>query len=158
MSQEYVKTVKKATTELFSTMMAMDLEVGEIVSDKKEMEKKVVITGNIGLAGDYKGNIAIHFTLGMALKSISAMLGMDFDELTDDTKDAIGEIANIVAGGMKTELSNHGISFDLSLPTVIAGEDYSIFSSDAEKSGIIIPFNYSEETMFVEFDLEKVDN
>lgn len=157
MDAQYTTSVIKATTDLFATMMMMELTPGDALSSRSEMEKEVVITGIIGLAGVYKGTISIHFSKAMALKSISAMLGMEFDELTDDTKDAIGEIANIVAGGAKTELSAHGVAFDLSLPTVIAGENYSVFHTDAARKGkgTIVPFSCDGQRMFVEFDLEK---
>ncbi len=158
MSSEYTDVVKKATLELFSTMMGIDLSDGGIVENRNDMESVIIITGHIGLAGDYKGNISIHFTKGMALKSISAMLGMEFDELTDDTKDAIGEIANIVTGGVKTELSKSNINFDLSLPTVISGENYSMFhTGEDENKGVIIRFDYDGESMFVEFDIKKAE-
>ncbi len=159
MDVDYPAIVIKATTDLFSTMMMIELEVGEPIVDRTVMEEAVVITGMIGLAGEYKGNIAIHFSEKMALKSISAMLGMEFEELSDDIKDAIGEVANIVAGGAKTELSAVGVGFDLSLPTVIAGQSYSVFHSDSAKknTGTILPFSNDGARMFVEFDIEKAE-
>ena len=156
MEAVYSEALTKSVKELFTTMMSLDLEEQEIIHDRKGIEGGIAITGMIGLAGSYKGNIAIHFSKSLALKSISAMLGMEFDELTDDTKDAIGEIANIVAGGVKTELSAEGINFDLSLPTVICGENYSIFFNEADKKNdaFIFPFALGEEKIYIEFDLK----
>ncbi|MDB5048410.1 MAG: putative Chemotaxis protein CheX [Fibrobacteres bacterium] len=56
-------------------------------------------------------------------------------------KDAIGELANIVAGAAKKDLSRFKIK--ISLPTVIAGENHSISGSE-DASGMVIPFTYPE--------------
>lgn len=157
MEQVYVDAVKKATLDLYGTMMSMELAPGDVTTDRSCLQGVVAITGMIGLAGPYKGNIAIHFSKDMALKSIEAMLGMAFDDLTDETKDAIGEIANIIAGGVKTELSASGIDFDLSLPTVISGENYQVFFNEANAGNDdanIVDFTFEGKKMFVEFDLK----
>ncbi len=157
MDSGIIEAVKKATCDLFSTMMNMEIVAGDLIEDKTTIKDEVVISGIIGLAGAYKGNIALHFSKNIALKSISAMMGMDCDELTEEMNDAIGEIANIVAGGTKTELATQDVSFDLSLPTVISGNNYSIaFNDNSNKAkSVLCPFLFEDERFFVEFDIEK---
>jgi chemotaxis protein CheX len=135
----------------------MNITVGSATQDSSCLVGNSVITGMIGLAGTYRGTVAIHFSKGLALRSVSAMLGMETTELTDDIKDAIGEIANIVAGGVKTELSTQGISFDLSLPSVISGEHYTIHLKDSQnvQKSTILPFTFEGNTMCVEYDIQK---
>lgn len=159
MDDRIIAAVKKATCDLFSTMMATTLVPSEPTNDRTLVQEEAVISGIIGLAGGYQGNIAIHFSKASALKSISAMLGMECDDLSDDAADAIGEIANIVAGGTKTELAADGINFDLSLPTVIVGEDYSVLFDEhgGDREGVLIPFAYADERFFVEFDVREVE-
>jgi chemotaxis protein CheX len=159
MESEYIEALTKATTDLFSTMMAMELESTAVLTNRGDITEEIVITGIIGLAGAYKGTLAVHFTQAMALKSISAMLGMECEELSDDMRDAIGEVANIIAGGLKTELSARGITFDLSLPTIIAGNNYSVYQTDRNPGSLaIVPFSCGSDRMFIELEIAKSEN
>ena len=91
-----------------------------------------------------------------ALQCVSAMLGMEFTEITDETKDAIGEITNIIVGGAKNLLYEEGIYFNISTPTVIAGKDYSVYSG-ASTMQTIICYVCNDESFFIEFCIKKED-
>jgi len=79
------------------------------------------LTSMIGLAGDLKGVLAIHCPAETAQGITGAMLGMEVEELNEDVKDAIGEIANMVAGGLKTSLAAEGRDTELAIPTTAIG-------------------------------------
>jgi len=42
------------------------------------------------------------------------------------SEDAIGEIANMVAGNFKSKISTLGDGCVLSVPTIVSGEDYEV--------------------------------
>lgn len=114
-----------ATTDVFSTMLAIDLAAaepvegtgGEVVSN---------ITAMLGLGGDIRGMLAVHCPAAVAMAITSGFLGMDVDSLDDDVKDAIGEIANMVAGNLKTAFAGHGVKLELAIPTSVIGESYRV--------------------------------
>ena len=54
----------------------------------------------------------------------SKMLGMPVEEVDNDSWDALGEIANMIAGNFKGKLSGVGNHCMLSVPTIITGTDY----------------------------------
>jgi chemotaxis protein CheX len=54
------------------------------------------------------------------------MLGLAVEELDDDVNDAMGEIANMIAGSFKQHLSASGTDVHLSTPSVVYGKDYVI--------------------------------
>jgi len=54
------------------------------------------------------------------------MLGMEVAELNDDVNDAMGEIANMIAGSFKMHLSKSGLDINLSTPSVVHGKEYMI--------------------------------
>ena len=70
-----------------------------------------------------------------------------------DVQDAIGEIANMLGGNLKTILSDRGKDIQLSLPSTISGEEYN-FSSQAEAEQIILPFQAPSGVFYVEVELE----
>ncbi|BCO08558.1 chemotaxis protein CheX [Desulfolithobacter dissulfuricans] len=143
----------EATVEIFTTMVMMDVSVaGE---PKQELgQLKNTITGMVGLAGTYKGVLAVHIPSHVALAITSSFLGMDVDEMNEDVQDAIGEIANMLGGNVKTTLSDSGKDIQLSLPSTISGEEYS-FISQNQGEKVIIPFQAPDGVFHVELELEQ---
>lgn len=56
----------------------------------------------------------------------SKMLGLELDDIGDTMLDAVGEVCNMVAGNFKDKIAGMGDGCQLSVPTVIVGEDYSL--------------------------------
>ena len=54
------------------------------------------------------------------------MLMTELQEFNNDVKDAIGEVSNMIAGNVKTKMSEKYGEMHLSIPIVIAGEGLSI--------------------------------
>jgi chemotaxis protein CheX len=141
-----------ATKEVFSTMMVMEVE------DQYPMQEPVnefhcSITGMVGLAGSYTGILSIHCPQPLALKITSNMLGMEVEEVGDDVNDALGEIANMLGGHVKQVLSKGGSDLNLSIPTVISGETYTI--SSVNDDTVIIPFQFENEKFLVGLTIRK---
>lgn len=102
------KYITDATREVFSTMVMM--EPTDDYPLKEPVHRfKCSITGMVGFAGIYSGVISIHCPVSLALKITSSMLGMDCEEVNEDLSDAIGEIANMLGGGVKQVLSKGGL-------------------------------------------------
>ena len=78
---------------------------------------------------------------------------MEVEEINDDVQDAIGEIANMLGGNLKTILSDRGKDIHLSLPSTIFGDEYA-FSSQAEVDQVILPFQTPAGMFYVEVELE----
>ena len=142
----------EATREIFSSMVMMDIAVNEVMEDHGPLND--TITGMIGLAGTHKGVLAIHLPYSLAMAITSSFLVMDVKEINEDVHDAVGEIANMLGGNVKTILSEKGRDIDLSLPSTISGSQYS-FQSDKAVDKVIIEFDTGNGTFMVEMDLEK---
>ena len=145
--------VINATKEVFSTMVMLTLE------DSYPLKEPVTafhcsVTGMVGMAGTYTGILSIHCPRAMALRITSNMLGMDIDEVGEDVNDALGEIANMLGGYVKQILSKGGLDINLSIPTVIAGEDYTV-NSMSDSDCVIIPFTNDNERFLVGLKLHK---
>ncbi len=142
----------EATREIFSSMVMMEITVKEMMEDHGPLTN--TITGMIGLAGTHKGVLAVHFPYSVAMAITSSFLMMDVEEINEDVHDAVGEIANMLGGNVKTILSEKGRDIDLSLPSTISGSQYS-FQSDKAVDKVIIEFDTGNGTFMVEMDLEK---
>lgn len=119
-------------------MIFLDLTPGEAQTGKDAVIDSN-LTSMIGLAGDLKGVLAVHCPEDSAKGITAAMLGMEIEAIDDDVKDAIGEIANMVAGGLKTALAAEKTETELSIPTTAIGK--SIRTSGLPgASRFILPF------------------
>jgi chemotaxis protein CheX len=146
----------EATKEVFSTMMVMEVE------DCYPMVEPITkfhcsITGMVGLAGSYSGILSIHCPLPLALKITSNMLGMEVEEVGEDVNDALGEVANMLGGHVKQVLSKGGLDLNLSIPTVISGETYTV-SSLNNHDCVVIPFQFDGERFLVGLTIRKESN
>ncbi|MDR3581183.1 MAG: chemotaxis protein CheX [Oryzomonas sp.] len=84
------------------------------------------ISSMVGLAGNYNGLVSLHMPGNLAIRATRSMLGMDVTEAGDDVNDALGEIANMIAGSFKQHLSKGGMDIHLSTPSVVYGKEYVI--------------------------------
>ncbi len=98
------------------------------------------ITGIIGFAErNITGSIALSFPNDAALMIYGLMTGENVAQINREVQDSIGELANIVAGGAKSELAKSGLAFHISIPSVIVGKNHAI-SHKVDTPVVVIPF------------------
>jgi len=147
-----VKIIESAK-EIFSTMIMMEIEVSdEKVSDHSALQDS--ISGIIGLAGKCKGVLAIHLPNTVAMAITGNFLGMEVTEMNEDVEDAVGELANMLGGNVKTILSERGRDIELSMPSTISGKNYD-FQTSKNADRYVIPFVCEAGKFSVDVQLEK---
>lgn len=150
---ELSEKIIESAKEIFSTMVMMEIAVnGEPTTKSVALHES--ISGVIGLAGTHKGVLAIHIPNKVAMAITSAFLGMDVDGINEDVEDAVGELANMLGGNVKSILSENGRDISLSLPSTITGQDYD-FQPTKEAERIIIPFRCDAGEFAIDLQLEK---
>jgi len=114
------------------------------------------VTGCVGLGGEgVCGALYIHLPAPLARHLAAAMLGMTLEELTGDSEanDVVGELCNMVTGGLKSRLCDAGTPCALSTPSVIRGTAYEIQGEpDARKE--VLCFDCNGEQITVEVHLK----
>jgi chemotaxis protein CheX len=143
----------ESVVEIFSTMLMLDVaSCGEPEADSTPLVDS--ITGIVGLAGTHKGCLAIHLPNKVAMTITSNFLGMDVEEINADVEDAVGELANMLGGNVKSILSEKGRDIELSLPTTVSGHEYD-FQPTREVERFLIQFEGDAGQFCVELQLEK---
>jgi chemotaxis protein CheX len=120
---EHINPFISATVETFQSMLNTKVIPGKLFL-VKGAKIQSDISGIIGLSGGAKGSIILSFPKISALKSVSAFIGEKVVIMDEVVKDAVGELANIVAGAAKKDLTQYKIS--ISLPTVIIGDNHEV--------------------------------
>ncbi len=134
MLAEHINPFLNAVSNTFSTMLNCETRKGEMFLVKTGA-KLFPISGVIGLSGKAVGTVVINLSEEVAVKAASVMLMTELTEIDDDVIDAIGEIANMIAGAAKAELEEYELS--LSLPSVVTGQGHEVrFPSNAKAIGV----------------------
>ena len=94
-------------------------------------------------------------SVGVLLSALRSFLGMDVKEINADVEDAIGELANMLGGNVKTLLSKNGRDVSLSLPTTITGEAYNFQMASENTERTVVRFESDHGRFHVELQLEK---
>jgi chemotaxis protein CheX len=151
---DIAEKIVAATAEIFDTMVMMNVTPGKPMSAKNTTLESS-ITGMIGLAGLYKGVLAIHVPDPVAISITTNFLGIEVAEMNEDVQDAIGELTNMLGGSVKAILSANGRDIELSLPSTIAGAKYTFKCKD-DADLFLLPFAVDGvHEFFIELQLEK---
>jgi len=149
---EIAKPFVQATKHVLTTMAMIEPTPG-----KPYVKKNATAAGDVsavvGLTGDKSGSISISFSKKCAVSIVKNMLGDDIQDIVQDTKDAVGEITNMISGQARAGLAQMGLAMQASTPTIIFGDNHSI-SHVTSGSVVAIPFSTPHGDFTVEFCFE----
>ena len=150
MDVSYINPFIISTIETFQKMLKSEAKPGKVVL-KNENTYTYDVSGVIGLSGEAQGSICLSFPKLIALKVVSTLVGSEIKIIGPEVADAIGEIANIIAGNAKQHLTQFNLS--ISLPKVIMGKDHKIASQRGVPT-IVVPFDCSLGNFAMEVSLK----
>jgi chemotaxis protein CheX len=86
-----------------------------------------VVTGMIGVHGSVSGYVTLNLAESVARHAVAGLLQEPCEKLTPQVVDGVGEMANIIAGGIKRGLTGTPWAFgNVTVPSVIVGKNYQI--------------------------------
>jgi chemotaxis protein CheX len=123
--------------EVLEKLASISTEVGTLQRQPASIPVDALII-LIGLEGDLEGTVVFQFDRPVLKKILTSLLGNPPASLNDPTcLDAIGEVANIIAGNATGRLEELGLRTRITPPRVVTGEEGSQWTS--EGGGINIP-------------------
>ncbi|MBF0429084.1 MAG: chemotaxis protein CheX [Magnetococcales bacterium] len=148
-------TIGEAVTEIAETMLFVEIEAGSVDTQPCDVKREYCVW--IDFDGEIQGCFTLIAIERSALKLSSALLGEDRLEMDAEMSDAFGEVANMVAGGLKTRVEEQYGPASMTPPTLGQKEEESqevvrvhqAFSLDG------VPF-CAEVTFTKEFILRKI--
>jgi chemotaxis protein CheX len=148
---EVINPFIAATVEAFRKLAGIEPLRGE-PRLKGRGEVSYDVSGIVGISGQVKGSVNLSFRRAAALQVVAGFMGEGVREVDDQVIDAVGELANIVAGGAKSVLSEAGYDLKISIPTVIVGRDH-VISRPRDIPCLEIPFSLEAGPFSVELCL-----
>lgn len=110
--------VTELSEAVWGQTLGLSLEPLSIVPDRSGP----AFWGQVEISGDWDGRVLVQCSREAARQAAHAMFEtVDGTETTQDMRDAIGELANMIGGNVKSLMSESGCT--LSLPTVTEADD-----------------------------------
>ncbi|CAG37379.1 chemotaxis protein CheX [Desulfotalea psychrophila] len=144
--------IVSAVDAIFSSMVMMPVEPSDVALELEPLTKS--ISAMVGFAGARKGMIAVHMPQNVALAVTSSFIMMDVTEINEDVEDAIGELANMLGGQIKSVLAENGRDIELSIPTTISGQSYD-FRSTGDNDRTVVYFKVDAGIFAIDCQLQK---
>jgi chemotaxis protein CheX len=110
--------------DVFETMLSMKAAV--VPGVMPQFDDRV--TGCVAFAGErINGAVYLHFATPFANQVAGAMLGLPPEELGEaEVNDVVGEVTNMLTGGLKSWLCDSGAECAVSTPAIIRGSAFVI--------------------------------
>ncbi|HTV59233.1 MAG TPA: chemotaxis protein CheX [Verrucomicrobiae bacterium] len=115
--------IVQSATEVFQLMLNSNIEVPPTPPSERQGQ----VCAMVGLAGSLCAVFRIRCSKESAHSIATKMLGGQNPDDEGAAYDALGEMANMLAGNFKGKISGLSDSCALSVPTVVIGEDYDVY-------------------------------
>ncbi len=112
----------KSVNLVFATMVGLQITVGA-PKQKANPAPSYDVSGIIGFSGEVVGSVVLSFPTETAARIVEAFAGSVMDPDSPGFADAVGELANMVAGAAKKDL---GVTANISVPTVVRGAGHTL--------------------------------
>jgi len=145
MVEVMVASLVDVTKEIFSTMLDRTVEFGAPTFAGPQPTANVVAT--VGYAGTLSGYISLCVSKEAALEIAQALLGSSAEEAHEHVRDAAGEMANMIAGSVRTNMTDRGEQLGISTPIVTVGTDFST-AALRDVSQAVVPFKMGPHNLF----------
>ena len=144
-----------AAEEVFETMVFKPLvRMPAPVEAAGEPRKGTHVVATVAFAGHRCGLVCIHSSLDAAKVIAGAMLGIPSEEVNGEMPDAMGEVANMVAGTFRNKLAAIEPASAIAVPTVTIGSDFATKYSSAVRRARC-PFEMEGQPLAVELILSE---
>jgi chemotaxis protein CheX len=145
-----IVSVIDSIRDVFTTMVRTDVTVAR-PHLKASPAPMYDISGIIGFSGDVSGSIVLSFPSTTASQLVTRFAGIPLEVGSADFPDAVGELANMVAGGAK---KTFGVTANITVPSVVMGANHVV----ARLSGvpcIVLPCTTNLGAFAVEVNIKK---
>ena len=138
------ESVIKANSQFWEQMLAMTLE--PIASPGEFCVDAGHVLGSVALSGNWKGRIEVRMAEGLAYEATAAMLMQPRDTVAEaDALDATKEIANMIAGTIKSSLPR---PCSMSVPES-AVEAYRVCGQGWSEDALAVAFRHAAGDLMV---------
>ncbi|WCL50311.1 chemotaxis protein CheX [Leptospira sp. GIMC2001] len=123
---DFINPFLEAATIVFRDVLQTDLIRGKIgIKDSPEPSHELAII--VGVIGSFSGEVVYSLNYDAAYKISSKLVpGMSPEDLKNEFKDMLGEIANMTTGNAMNIFTSAGQSIEITTPNIVDSKNTSI--------------------------------
>lgn len=128
------RLLTEVTGNVITTMLSWPAprELADRVNGSPDAFDIGAITGSIGFGGELTGTLFFSVNTQQASEMAEAVLGQAVGPDDRECLDVIGELTNMIAGGIKTRLNNQGLMMVMTIPSIIRGPSIRVAGKNVE--------------------------
>lgn len=149
-----VECITHASTNVFSTMLGVDIRLGEVSVENGSPDPNDGVVSLIGLAGTWTGAGSITCSPALACRVCAQMLMTESSSVNEEVLDAVAELTNMIIGSVKTDLEQQLGPLGLSIPTVVFGRNFKTRTS-GNSEWIVVRLHWDDECLIVKVCLSR---
>lgn len=149
------QALKDSALRAFHVMAGLDATLKPEYRQTLPTTSQRSISGVIGWGGDWTGTGIFDCSPEFAAVLANLMLGTEHTTLSEDALDAIAEMTNVIFGGMKSNIETQLGAMNLSIPTVIFGNDVGM--RGARDGCTVIPVEVQNHPITIKFFITRRD-
>jgi len=148
-SAQYINPFLEAASAVFKSILSIDLRRGKLViKDNAQPSQDVAII--IGITGTIHGEVVYGMSHLMVYKIADALApGLSEEQIKSEYKDIVGELANMITGNAMNLFSQSGYTVEITTPTVISGNDFTITCVKQKTLGLTLYSQFGQLEMNV---------
>ncbi|MBF0213706.1 MAG: chemotaxis protein CheX [Magnetococcales bacterium] len=136
MNEEISDAIVESVQDIVNGLLAMEVSHGvrhaetslEILESVEGLSVIQEISAVVGFTGALRGAILLQGSITTALQLVGALVGRPLESLNSESLELVGELADLIAGGMRSRLSSHG-ALSMTPPMVVVGSRYSLHNA-----------------------------
>ena len=147
-----VEAVRAATTEVFNTMLGMEIQAGQPYVETNAPGPSDGVASLVGLAGAWTGTGSIYCSAAFACRLCSQFLMTEFRSVDEEVLDAVAELSNMIIGNFKNLIEPELGPLMLSIPTVVFGRNFTTRNL-GKHEWTVVPFHCGADRLDVQICL-----
>lgn len=156
MIDDMEQLIEGSVHEVFSTMLSIQVRSEPCTGPLPGSESQ--IAGAVGFIGRMSGVVYLYCTNSFARCITCHLLGLEEKDIDSDemVNDAVGEMANMIVGHIKSRLSDRGMPCVLTIPSIVRGKNFSVEPVSRTESKLFC-FHCNEHQLLVEVLLRSAE-
>src|SRR4051812_14630313 len=145
MDVKYINAFIRSTRQVFADMVRVPLTAGKAFAKPAalRLQSEYPLSAVIAFHGPAEGLVVLSVTEAVAISIATGLMGDPINKLGEDCDDAIAEVANMIAGGAKKEVSSTPVT--ITIPKVMRTDNVGY---PAGMPVLILPFATPKENLF----------
>ena len=155
-TEQLIKAVVRAAQDACRDMLGIRIRSDRPVERFINADTGVCseICALISFVGEASGVLMLKCSKKIAAEFATRMLGLTIEPESEELRDAIGELLNIILGSAKSYYSSDN-AFKISIPTTVVGRDFSLYvQANAGETVYYIPLRSGNARFGIELYID----